>query len=135
MKDNFCDFCTRCFASDQNGSWGEIAINNHCYNCGAGGCCIRIPEWAVGFIRSNASWVGKRYYPNPEDLEKNEELKRLRSTISVFKGRSAKQTANDSLTWEVSQSLESGNKVIVFVKATSEQEALEKAKTSLPFVT
>lgn len=134
MKDIICEFCTRCFASDQDSSWGGVATDNYCYNCGAGGSTIRIPEWAVDSIRTNASWVGKRYYSNPEDLEKEEELKRLRSTISVFNGRVARQMAEDPSRWEVSQKLKDNKLTMVFVSASSEQEALEKAKTTLPYI-
>lgn len=134
MEDKICQFCTRCFASEKNSPWGEIVTNDYCYNCGAGGCSIRIPEWAVDMIRSNASWVGKRYYSNPEDVEKEEELKRLRSTISVFNGRTARQMAANPSLWEVSQKLDNNKFTIVFISASSEQEALEKTKTLLPFV-
>lgn len=134
MKTDYCEFCTRCFASDQDSSWGGVATNNYCSNCGSGGTTIRIQEWAIEDIRSNASWVGKRYYTNSEDIETQKEIKRLRSTISIFNGRSAKPTINDPLTWEVSQKLEDGNLIIVFVSAASEQAALEKAKTLLPFI-
>lgn len=134
MKDSICEFCTRCFASDQDSSWGGTVTGNYCFNCGAGGCTIRIPEWAVDSIRTNASWVGKRYYSNPEDLEKEEELKRLRSTVTVFNGRVARQITEDPSRWEVCQKLDNNKSTMVFVSASSEQEALEKTKTLLPFI-
>jgi len=64
-------FCTMCFASERNGSWGCTTMNNYCLNCGAGGTTVEIPEWAIENIRKNASWVGKRYYPCDEDRNPN----------------------------------------------------------------
>lgn len=134
FKKKLYEFCTHCFASEEDSSWGGTATNSYCYNCGAGGTSIRIPKWSIDSIRSNASWVGKRYYPISEDFEKEKELKKLRSTISIFNGRTAKQATDDPSRWEVSQELEEGNRIIIYVSALSEKEALEKAKTLLPFV-
>lgn len=64
-------FCPRCFASSDNASWGEPIMEGHCFNCGAGGCTVKLPRWAIEMIRKSASWVGKRYYPHEED-KKNE---------------------------------------------------------------
>lgn len=71
-------FCPRCFASSEDGSWGDVAIGDGCMNCGSGGTVV-IPRWAVDSIREQASWVGKRYYPHAEDKEQVRELRYLRS--------------------------------------------------------
>jgi hypothetical protein len=68
-QDESIDFCCRCFASSQDGSWGEICSHDYCFNCGAGGFVISIPVWAIKSIRESASFVGKRYYPDKEDYE------------------------------------------------------------------
>ena len=86
MSDDIRDFCPRCFASDMSGSWDQTVVGNHCYNCGASPS-VRLPDWAVDCIREQASWVGKRYYPNDEDKEMAAELKELRSRMTEFPGR------------------------------------------------
>lgn len=77
--DDMLDFCPRCFASSENGSWGHVTHSDMCENCGVVGASIRIPRYAVGFIREQASWVGKRHYPHKEDLDTARELQFLRS--------------------------------------------------------
>jgi hypothetical protein len=127
-------FCTRCFASEDNSSWGGEVIPSRCFNCGAGGFVIEIPKWAIDSIRKNASWVGKRYYPSQEDFETAQELKKLRASVSSFNGRSAKQTSYDPSQWIVSQILSGDTSTSIVVSASSEKEALEKAKTLLPYI-
>jgi hypothetical protein len=135
MKDSSYQlFCTRCFASEDNSSWGGEVIQSRCFNCGAGGFVIEIPTWAIESIREQASWVGKRYYPSKEDLEAAQELKKLRATITSFNGRSAKQSSLDSSQWIVTQQLPGNSTTFVVIAASSESDALEKAKTLLPFV-
>jgi len=133
-KESINLFCTLCFASDSNSSWGSEVIPGRCFNCGAGGFVIEIPEWAVDSIRKNASWVGKRYYPSQEDFENAQELKKLRSTITSFNGRTAKQTEDDPSRWIVSQQLSGDTTTFIVVSAASETEALEKSKTLLPYI-
>lgn len=64
MEEKQRAFCTRCFA-DYNKEWMQ---SNHCINCGSGGSLILLHIWAVESIRKNASWVGKRFYPDKEDF-------------------------------------------------------------------
>lgn len=59
-------FCPCCFASSTEGSWNHAVVAGYCTNCG-NGSTVELPEWAIAEIRRNASWVGKRYYPNEED--------------------------------------------------------------------
>ncbi|PPB12921.1 hypothetical protein [Brevibacillus laterosporus] len=72
-------FCTKCFATNENGSWGTNGgwsiqdvklkgLNCYCINCAGHGEIIVISRRAANTIRESASWVGKRYYPNKEDF-------------------------------------------------------------------
>lgn len=70
-------FCPSCFASNENGSWNHVVVDNLCSNCGSIGT-VKLPRWAVESIRRSASWVGKRYYPSEEDLLNSRELRYLR---------------------------------------------------------
>lgn len=69
-------FCVRCFANDDFSSWGGDIIGDYCTNCGGGGCGIQLPRVDIYSILESASWVGQRYYPSEEDLErrKNEDI-------------------------------------------------------------
>ena len=133
-------FCTRCFASDTDGSWDHVVLDgaaesNYCTNCGGGNTSVKIPRWAVEDIRQNASWVGKRYYPHREDYEKAEELKLLRSKTLIFPGRSAEKLEDGK--WRVTQVLPKGWGALntsIYVDAYDEAEALRIAKTQLPYV-
>lgn len=125
------NFCPCCFASSDGGSGGCNVMDGHCLNCGAGSSeAIKLPRWAIEEIRKNASWVGKRYYPSEEDKTHDNELKQLRSLLpNKLPGRTATKSGYG---WHVVQLLHNGN-VSTYVQADTEEEALEKAKTLLPF--
>lgn len=127
------DFCPVCFASSEGGSWGVGVIGDHCMNCGAGGT-VRIPRWAVDSIRAQASWVGRRYYPGPEDRERAAELKALRALPTSFPGRRAVKDKNEQYRWWVTQDLPGNKNVSSSFKATSAEDAMEASRYSLPYV-
>jgi hypothetical protein len=133
-------FCTRCFASDTDGSWNHIVLDagegGYCTNCGGGGTSVQIPRWAVDEIRRNASWVGKRYYPSDEDKEKYDELRRLRAFVTHFPGRTAEppKDERDEDMWCVVQKVSKTKNVSTVVRADSEEDALEQARTLLPYI-
>lgn len=64
--DDLLWFCCACFATNEDGSWNHICDENYCYNC-AHGIPVQLKRYNVESIRQQASWVGKRYYPNSED--------------------------------------------------------------------
>jgi hypothetical protein len=138
-RDAIRSFCPCCFADNVGGSWGVGTIGSHCMNCG-NGSTVTLPAWAVESIREQASWVGKRYYPHEEDREAYEERKTLRGLQTVFAGRSARpirdaEGAPEPGHWWVDQEKPGGGCVSTTLDALSEAEALEKAKTALPFFT
>jgi|GEM_PF-5878246 len=71
-------FCSACFATNENGSWGangwsvqeveERGQNCYCINCAGHGEILIMSRGAASQIRRSSSWVGKRYYPCNEDL-------------------------------------------------------------------
>ena len=132
MSDDIRDFCPRCFASDMSGSWDHTVSGNYCYNCGAGGGIVQLPDWAVDSIREQASWVGKRYYPNDEDKQMAAEIKALRSRMTEFPGRTIEMVEPGE--YRVIQRLDERTTIQTTVTAKTEKEAWEKAKTLLPFV-
>jgi len=133
-KEGIILFCVRCFASSDNSSWGESLIDGHCFNCGAGGATVNLPRWAVESIRQQASWVGKRYYPNQEDYDRSEEINRLRSKMTSFPGREAQLSAADDGSWMVRQKTPGRSWISIFIEdANSAEDALEKTKTKLPY--
>lgn len=130
------EFCPGCFSSSDGGSCGEGIVGGNCYNCGAGSD-VRIPRWAVESIRTQASWVGRRYYPGPEDKENAQELKYLRALPKAFPGRSAEPDKEEKYRWWVKQELPSttGSKsVSTMVKASSTEDAIEASRFVLPYV-
>lgn len=126
------EFCPRCFADNLGGSWGEGVLSGHCMNCGASPA-ITIPAWAVRSIREQASWVGKRYYPCDEDREISAELETLRAMLTDFPGRFAEST-NEPGSFRVTQLLPGGGRVWMVVDATTINEALDRLKTKLRYV-
>jgi hypothetical protein len=129
------NFCARCFASDDGGSWGEGTIDGHCFNCGAGWTGeLKLPRWAIESIRSQASWVGRRYYPGEEDRENQAELKALRALPKVFPGRTAKKDDKEPYRYWVTQQLGKNKTVMTSLKATSEEDAIEASRFSLPYI-
>jgi hypothetical protein len=131
------NFCARCFASDDGGSWGVGTIDGHCFNCGAGWTGeLKLPRWAVESIRSQASWVGRRYYPGQEDKENYEELRALRSLPKTFPGRTAERKVDQDgkSYWWVTQALGDGKSVSQTREANSAEEAIEATRYSLPYV-
>lgn len=134
-RDELILFCSRCFASEDGGSWtrGQAIVSGLCSNCGAGGPDLRIPRWAVDGIRESASWVGKRYYPNDEDIETSAEVRNLRATIKVFPGRTVEQTA-DGQAFMVTQELPGGRSVSMFTGAATAEKALEDLRLDLPYI-
>jgi hypothetical protein len=85
-------------------------------------------------IRSQASWVGRRYYPGPEDQERAAELKAQRSLPTSFPGRRAEKDKNEQYWWWVTQELPSKQSVSSSFKATSAEDAIEASRYSLPYV-
>lgn len=135
-KEKIAIFCTMCLASDTDASWGGEAMDGHCFNCGAGGCTVQIPRWAVENIRKNASWVGKRYYAHEEDHEAAKEMRALRGLATEYPGRSTEKSV-DGQAWWVMQKMGDGRTVSVLIgidKAPTAAEAMEKMKLSLPYV-
>lgn len=125
-------FCVRCFASENDGSWGSVVVKDHCFNCGCGGSAIDIDEWSIKSIRESASWVGKRYYPSEEDYETNAELLLARKNLPIPPDRWAKEIEKGL--WDVGQPRANGT-ISVFVHADSEKEAMDKARLQLPAFT
>ncbi|GAA4879295.1 hypothetical protein GCM10023310_69300 [Paenibacillus vulneris] len=76
--DSKVTFCSGCFATNEDGSWGingwsvsqvkEYGLGCYCLNCGGHGEIVIISRRAANRIRESASWVGKRYYPIEEDF-------------------------------------------------------------------
>lgn len=121
-------FCVSCFADDISGSWGHTTVQDRCFNCGANGGIVSLPEFAVKSIRDQASWIGKRYYPNPEDLEKTAEYRRLMQLVTVFPGRSAVwvKLEDGRECWEVMQKTPTGL-VTTFVSADDRLDAFRRS--------
>lgn len=131
------NFCARCFASDDGGSWGVGTIDGHCFNCGAGWTGeIKLPRWAIESIRAQASWVGRRYYPGQEDKENHAELRALRSLPKTFPGRTAELRTDKEKGefWWVTQSLGEGKTVSQSARGSSAEEAIENTRYTLPYV-
>lgn len=128
-------FCSKCFADSDGGSWGEPAEYSNCYNCNTssfGHGITSLPKYIVENIRKNASWVGKRYYAHEEDYRINEELKTLRDKVGIFPGRHViKEGEHEYL---VIQQLSLNSHQMMFVKAADEKDALERSKSSLPYM-
>jgi hypothetical protein len=128
-------FCVKCFADDRSSSLsgsGSI-VNDHCLNCGSGGTIASLQVWAVDSIREQASWVGKRYYPNDEDRQLNEELRALRREIGNYPGRSAEPSSTPGQ-WDLIQVLENGSTRRTSIVADSAEDALKKGADYLPWV-
>jgi len=129
-------FCARCFASDRDSSWGDPAASDHCFNCGAGGCTVPIPRWAIKMIRENASWVGKRYYACPEDRELSAELRYLRSLAPPPPGRTVRRADYDGCNendWVVKQEYPDGSSTTTTVRADCDEQARLAGQTALPY--
>jgi hypothetical protein len=127
-------FCPRCLGSSESSSWNSLIIDGLCGNCGNGDT-IHLARWAIDSIRSQASWVGKRYYPIDEDYEMAAELKNLRALVTDFPGRMAER-ANDPENprlWWVTQRMKGGKSVSTTVDADSREEALALVRLDLPY--
>lgn len=141
-RERMLKFCPSCFASDESGSWNHVVEGTHCYNCGNSGGIIPVPAWAVDEIRRTASWVGKRYYPDKEDIERADELTRLRALIKEFPGRTARPASYDCQSvygstelWEVEQRTPTGS-IMCLIGAPHTSDPLEvMKKVSLPYYT
>lgn len=139
-REELLNFCPRCFASDDGGSWGAGTVDlqgggSHCLNCGAG-CSpsLQLPRWAIESIRSQASWVGRRYYPGEEDRDNHTELKALRALPKTFPGRTAEKIEKEPYTYWVKQQLGKNKSVMSTFKASSPEDAIEASRFSLPYV-
>ena len=124
-------FCPSCFGSSDDSSWGESVTDGYCYNCG-NSTVITIPRWAVKSIRQQASWVGKRYYPNEEDIERHKELEVLRALALDNPERTVSKTY-EPRSFKTQQPNDRGGTTSTWVKADSMDEARIKAKVVLPF--
>jgi len=124
-------FCPSCFGSSDDSSWGESVTDRYCYNCG-NSTVITIPRWAVKSIRQQASWVGKRYYPNEEDIERHKELEVLRALAPDNPERTVSKTY-EPRSFKTQQPNDRGGTTSTWVKADSMDEARIKAKVVLPF--
>lgn len=135
----FCVFCFGASSNELGASWGGDVGNNYCMNCGANGPNLLLPEWTIKSIRKQASWVGKRYYPNEEDTQTAEELKLLRALVPHDSGRIAEYVEADPEIpdhkgyWSVKQDMGGGKATWITVDAESEEEALAMAKIRLPY--
>ena len=127
-SDQTLDFCTLCFASSEDGSWGCTTSEGHCYNCGAGGAAINIPKWAIESIRKNGSWVCKRAYPSQEDREQVRELRYLRS---VHGGQIYLSDSESTPGFYTAWRYESRDRTVSF-SADNHTDAVAKALQSLP---
>ncbi len=132
------DFCPMCFAStDDSSGGGEIVPNIYCMNCG--GHPIKAPRWAVQSIREQASWVGKRYYPNEEDTERQREIRYFRAHAPADPADEYKrlEADPDDRTQTVYLQLtrhyagQSGTRSTMMPLADDTEATLEAAKTKL----
>ncbi len=139
-------FCPCCFATEENGSWDHTVANlsdgsGYCMNCGNGSCVV-LPAWAVDSIREQASWVGKRYYPNDEDRETTVELLALRDAIGRYPGRVAElKPASEDFglpeRWHVTQAMPSGRTTTVMVapiEGETADDVIKRTASRLPVV-
>ncbi len=81
MTAEYVDFCPGCFATNLDGSCcptgsDGTGLQLGCDNCG-GHHLLHMPKWAADSIRRQASWVGKRYYPNHEDYIAKSDVLRM----------------------------------------------------------
>lgn len=128
------DFCPRCFATSESGSWNHVVECGYCTNCG-NSSTVSLPFWAIESIREQASWVGKRYYPSKEDRQQYAELLALRLLVTESPGRTAEPVEDDPTRWCVKQALAAGDGWIsTMVDASSAAGALDAARASLPYV-
>lgn len=123
-------FCPCCFADEQSGSWNHVVVpttaGGHCSNCGNGDTVL-MPSWVIKEIRRNASWVGRRYYPNEEDREAAQERMALLALVTQFPGRHAQPDETDEAgRWWVFQKLPSGSTTSTSVVADSAEDAMRK---------
>lgn len=116
------NFCPQCFADGESGSWEHVVIGDHCTNCGAMGT-VRLPVWAITSIRSQASWVGKRYYPNKEDLEIFQERADLLTLVKEFPGRTCKRSKDGDF-WVVTQIMPDSHAVSNYSKEKDYADAI-----------
>lgn len=128
-------FCPYCFATDEDGSWQHTVDEQFCSNCGAVNSSVPLPRWAVDSIRAQASWVGRRYYPNSEDHEREQERRALLGQISEFPKRRA-EPSSEVGQWRVCQPLppDGTREENVLVPATTEAAALAAARYLLTYV-
>lgn len=129
-------FCPRCLADERGGSWGGGPEGGGawCSNCGAGPAVV-LPAWAVDSVRQQASWVGKRYYPNAEDRELALELRALRVLACELRppaGRTVEKTETEG-GYEVKQETGSGRWTMVYLDAVDDESALAAAAPLLPY--
>lgn len=128
-------FCCQCFASESDGSWNHAVVgepgNTLCTNCGGINTSVPLPRRHIESIRVQASWVGKRYYPQKEDHEIQQERAMLLATIKEFPGRTAirvpegADSCADGDRWTVIQKMPDGE-VRTSVIANSAEEAMRK---------
>jgi hypothetical protein len=127
-------FCPFCFATDEDGSWHHTVAATHCSNCGVIDSSVTLPRWAVESIRQQASWVGKRYYPNAEDQQLATERRALLAQVQQFPGRTARPTPSQVYGWVVAQALPDGVTEEIMVTAVDAAAALEAARYALTYV-
>ncbi len=118
-----------CFIEHPDRTW-------NCINCGAGDSVYEMQDWAAREIKRGACWWGRQHQPDDGYKEIIKELKMLRSMQTEFHGRSVSRIQDgQGDKWQVRQELTPGSSVTVWVSAGSSEEALEKTKAELPYVT
>lgn len=131
-------FCPMCFADSNGGSWNGGVDEHFCTNCSASGTGILVPAWAVKSIRAQASWVGKRYYPNDEDREAWAERRLLRASVAELSRLTVARCEYDNgdpKRWSAKVVTNAGSMTSTsFDAGLTIDEATAKAKVSLPFV-
>lgn len=128
MDQTEISFCPQCFACERSGSCDHVVVGGHCTNCG-NTATVMLPAWAVDSVRKNASWVGKRFYPCQEDLDRAEELSDLYAIVEEFPGRTATRCVDSTNHYTVTQMLPGGNgrRVINTSIGASPQEAMRRS--------
>lgn len=120
-------FCSMCFAT--------CDIAYHCFNCGAGGTNVSIPQGHAELIRKSASWVGSRYYPSDEDKVGFVELRELRRAVGSWPSRTVEPIPDSDRVW-VKQQLATGGWTMISCDRLGEtdEQVIRRTAHLLPYV-